>query len=45
MATSDIDELFALSDRIVVLRDGRAVATFAPGTATQAAILAASFGA
>jgi ABC-type sugar transport system ATPase subunit len=45
MATSDIEELMSLSDKIVVMRDGRAVATFAPGATTQAAILAASFGA
>ncbi len=44
LATSDLGELLALSDRVVVLRAGRVAAAFAPGAATGPAVLAASLG-
>ncbi|MDE3010907.1 MAG: sugar ABC transporter ATP-binding protein [Pseudomonadota bacterium] len=40
--TSDLDEVMALSDRIVVMSNGRITAEFGPGEATQDAIVAAS---
>ena len=40
--TSDLEEVLALSDRILVMSNGRITAEFAPGEATQEAIVAAS---
>ena len=40
--TSDLEEVMALSDRIVVMSNGRVTAEFAEGQATQEAIVAAS---
>ncbi len=40
--TSDLEEVMALSDRIVVMSEGRVTATFAEGEATQQAVVAAS---
>jgi len=44
MASSDMPELLGLSDRVLVLRQGRIAARFAPGAATQTAVLAAALG-
>ena len=40
--TSDLEEVLALSDRIVVMSNGRITAEFAEGEATQEALVAAS---
>ena len=40
--TSDLEEVTALSDRIVVMSNGRITAEFADGTATQESLVAAS---
>ena len=40
--TSDLDEVMALSDRILVMSNGRLTAEFGPGQATQEAVVAAS---
>ena len=40
--TSDLEEVMALSDRILVMSNGRLAAEFAPGTATQEALVEAS---
>jgi erythritol transport system ATP-binding protein len=40
--TSDLDEVMALSDRILVMSNGHITAEFAQGTATQEAIVLAS---
>ena len=41
-ATSDLDEVMALSDRIAVMSNGRLTGMFDRADATQAAIVAAS---
>jgi ribose transport system ATP-binding protein len=43
VVSSEIDELMAVCDRIGVMSDGRLVETFARGTWSEAAILAAAF--
>jgi erythritol transport system ATP-binding protein len=40
--TSDLEEVMALSDRIVVMANGRLAAEFGPGEATQDAVVLAS---
>ena len=42
MATSDLDEVMSLSDRIVVMSNGRVTGEFARAKATEAAVIAAS---
>ena len=44
MATSDIEELLALSDRVLVLHAGRLVAELDGSSLTRAAVVAAAFG-
>jgi ribose transport system ATP-binding protein len=44
LASSELDELVGVCDRVVVLRDGRSVREFATGEATAAALLAAVMG-
>jgi erythritol transport system ATP-binding protein len=40
--TSDLEEVMALSDRILVMSDGRLAAEFGPGEATEEAVVLAS---
>jgi len=44
MATSDIEELLALSTRVLVLHAGRLVAELDGPSLTRAAVVAAAFG-
>ncbi|MCX5495063.1 sugar ABC transporter ATP-binding protein [Kaistia dalseonensis] len=44
MATSDIEELLALSDRVLVLQTGRLIAELGGTTLTRSAVVAAAFG-
>ena len=40
--TSDLEEVMSLSDRIIVMSDGRITGEFDRGTATETAVIAAS---
>jgi erythritol transport system ATP-binding protein len=42
MATSDLDEVMSLSDRIIVMSNGRVTGEFTRAEATEAAVIAAS---
>jgi ribose transport system ATP-binding protein len=44
MVSSELPEILGLSDRIVVMRDGRVAARFARGEASEEKILAAAVG-
>jgi ABC-type sugar transport system ATPase subunit len=44
MATSDMEELLALSDRVIVLQTGRRIAELAGASLTRSAVVAAAFG-
>mgnify|MGYP003347333691 CR=1 FL=1 len=44
MVSSDLPELLALSDRILVMREGRIVAEFEGGSATESDVMFAATG-
>ena len=44
MVTSDIEELVNVSDRVIIMREGRLFEEFGPGKATQSAVVLASSG-
>jgi rhamnose transport system ATP-binding protein len=44
MISSELPEVLGVSDRILVMREGRLVAEFAHGNASEEAIMAAAMG-
>ncbi len=44
MISSDLPEVLTVSDRVLVMREGRLVRSFGPGEATQEAVMLAATG-